>query len=379
MKKKSNVCEVAGCPKTASYNYDGLGRRPRFCAAHKTPGMKDVVHRTCGENGCGRQARFGFKELKSGQGKLETKDDGTAQLYCSQHRLEGMVDIYERLRNCIDESGCSVRATYNFKGKKDRLYCARHKKSGMVNLCVKSCEEVDCTKRPVYNFPGNRAGLYCTSHKCDGMINVRVVLCEVQECFKIPTFNFSDLGRKVGRFCFSHKLPGMTQMYKSNYVPKRERSSASDGSSSKQPKQQRKCRRDFSGQLTNKKNYASKKKKSGISSSTTNKGKSVAQESGTSKSPSDWEMTKMGMQKHNSISSSSNHHPFSQKVLFSTPEQNGGDKETERIINCPETKQGSTQNQKQGLSGHGIITTTGDSANYSMSPLLADGSAILYV
>jgi hypothetical protein len=125
----------------------------------------------------------------------------TTGLYCSKHKLDGMVDVkHER---CLL---CEKRPNYNYKNETKTLYCVTHKKDGMIDVVNKRC--LDCKKRPTFNFENETTGLYCSKHKLDGMIDVKNKKC--LDCKKQPTYNYE--GETKGIYCNDHKKDGMVNV-----------------------------------------------------------------------------------------------------------------------------------------------------------------------
>ena len=133
----------------------------------------------------------------------------TKALYCSQHRLEGMINVL--IKHCIYE-GCNTIPLYNYykEGERKGLYCAKHKLEGMVDIKNKTCIYNNCKIKSNFNKPGEKKGLYCVQHKLQGMINVTSHLCLYEGCKHQPTFN--KPGEKKGLYCAQHKLQGMTDV-----------------------------------------------------------------------------------------------------------------------------------------------------------------------
>jgi len=125
----------------------------------------------------------------------------TTGLYCSKHKLDGMVDVkHER---CLL---CEKRPNYNYKNETKTLYCVTHKKDGMIDVVNKRC--LDCKKRPTFNFENETTGLYCSKHKLDGMIDVKNKKC--LDSKKQPTYNYE--GETKGIYCNDHKLDNMVDV-----------------------------------------------------------------------------------------------------------------------------------------------------------------------
>ena len=148
------------------------------------------------------------------------KEDETKALYCSIHKLDGMVNICEKRKCTHEENGsiCKKRASFNKEGEKKALYCSIHKLEGMVNVISKRCihEEngIRCKTIPTYNIDGGTEGLYCNKHKLEGMVDIKHKTCIHEEngiiCKTRPTFNKE--GKKKALYCSIHKLEDMVNV-----------------------------------------------------------------------------------------------------------------------------------------------------------------------
>jgi len=106
----------------------------------------------------------------------------TTALYCSPHKVEGMVDV--KKKKCIHE-GCKIQPTFNYEGETTALYCSRHKVEGMRNVKSKTCIHEGCKKIPAFNNDGETNALYCSAHKLKGMRNVVSLRCIHEGCYTI--------------------------------------------------------------------------------------------------------------------------------------------------------------------------------------------------
>jgi len=106
----------------------------------------------------------------------------TKALYCSNHKLEGMVDV--KNKTCIHPE-CKVIPVYNTAGETKALYCSNHKLEGMVNVKDKPCIHEGCKVIPSYNTVGETKILYCSKHKLEGMVNVKDKTCKSEWCFTL--------------------------------------------------------------------------------------------------------------------------------------------------------------------------------------------------
>ena len=58
-------------------------------------------------------------------------------------------------------------------GETKALYCSKHKLEGMVNVTHKRCEQEGCMKSASFNIPTSKYRRFCSRHKLPGMIYVR--------------------------------------------------------------------------------------------------------------------------------------------------------------------------------------------------------------
>jgi len=187
----TNTKKCKYCYKQPVYNIEG--GPALYCKDHASPKMINVVASLCIEDGCPVRATFNF-------------NDSQPMLYCSEHKVKGMICIMNK--NCIVDK-CPITPYYNFKGL-PALYCKKHSFQNMINVKSKKCKYIGCEIIPSYNYV-NMAALYCVEHKLDNMILVRNTLCENANCEKQACFNYAD--SKCGRFCSTHKLVDMINIY----------------------------------------------------------------------------------------------------------------------------------------------------------------------
>jgi len=82
---------------------------------------------------------------------------------------------------CIHE-GCKIRPVFNVDGETKALYCSQHKLEGMVDVKNKTCIHEGCKKQQVFNVDGETKALYCSQHKLEGMVNVISKSCKSEWC-----------------------------------------------------------------------------------------------------------------------------------------------------------------------------------------------------
>lgn len=170
------------CNKIPSFNFPDQ-KKGIYCADHKKPQMRDVIHPSCLE--CDKRPHFNFP-------------DQTRGIYCAEHKKLGMLSIM--IPKCLE---CDKKPHFNFSDQTRGIYCADHKKPEMRNVVSRTC--LHCDKQPHFNFPSEKRGIYCADHKLNGMRNVIKPTC--LECDKKPHFNFP--GEKKGIYCAEHRKPQM--------------------------------------------------------------------------------------------------------------------------------------------------------------------------
>ena len=187
------MCRKSGCKTRPHFNIEGQ-TTALYCSPHKLKGMVNVKSKTCIHPGCKIIPVYNI-------------EGETNALYCSSHKLEGMVDV--KNKTCIHPD-CKKQPFYNIEGETKGLYCSEHKLEGMVDVKSKTCIHPDCKIIPVYNIEGETKGLYCSSHKLEGMVDVKSKTCIHPDCKIIPVYNIE--GETKGLYCSSHKLEGMVDV-----------------------------------------------------------------------------------------------------------------------------------------------------------------------
>lgn len=158
------ICKHNGCEKKSSSNFPG--QKAMYCTTHKLSGMVNVKSRMCNHEGCCKDPSFALP--------------GQKRMYCLAHKLDKM--IYVKSHMCVNE-GCNKRPSCAFPGQK-AMYCSTHKKIGMVNVISNRCIHEGCNIIPYFNFPGEKP-LYCSRHKLDNMDNVKDKRCKQEGCVTI--------------------------------------------------------------------------------------------------------------------------------------------------------------------------------------------------
>ncbi len=187
------MCKNKGCKTIPTFNVEG-NSTSLYCSKHKLEGMVDVKNKTCIHEGCKTEPVYNV-------------EGNPTRLYCSKHKLEGMVDV--KSKTCIYE-GCKTLPVYNVEGNPTGLYCFTHKLEGMVNVKSKTCIHEGCKTQPTFNVEGNSTGLYCFTHKLEGMVDVKNKTCIYEGCKTQPVYNVE--GNPTRLYCSKHKLEGMVDV-----------------------------------------------------------------------------------------------------------------------------------------------------------------------
>jgi EsV-1-7 cysteine-rich motif len=108
------LCKHPGCIVMPSFNFPTETAR-LYCSKHKFPGMVNKLKRNCKFPNCTRISLYNFHLKKP--------------IYCSEHKEPSMVNTAAKL--CMD---CDKCATFNYPGQKAFLYCSTHKLAGMVRI-----------------------------------------------------------------------------------------------------------------------------------------------------------------------------------------------------------------------------------------------------
>ena len=124
----------------------------------------------------------------------------TTSLYCSTHKLQGMVDV--KHIHCFYE-GCKKIPVFNIEGETKGLYCSAHKLQGMIDIMNKPCKSDGCKTRPNYNTEGEARGLYCSAHKLQGMVDVINRTCKTYLCSTLVQKKYDG----YCRFCYMNLFP----------------------------------------------------------------------------------------------------------------------------------------------------------------------------
>ena len=111
-----------------------------------------------------------------------------------------MVDV--KNKTCKSE-GCKTSPIYNVEGETKALYCSTHRLDGMVNVISKTCKSEGCKTIPIYNVEGETKRLYCLTHRLDGMIDVKNKTCKSEWCLTRVSTKYDG----YCLFCYMHLFP----------------------------------------------------------------------------------------------------------------------------------------------------------------------------
>lgn len=181
--RKARVCFV--CAKHARYGYSKPGI---YCHEHKLENMLDVYRHKCVAEDCTKFPVFGKPGKKSGT-------------HCKLHKTEDMVNVV--LKTCII---CSKPSKFVFENKR---YCDTHKPENSVCVSKQAIFCAECNKLAQYGKKGCEP-VVCKTHKKPGMIKKGMRCCEFEDCNIYPTFNLP--GNKLGVFCSAHKQEDMVNV-----------------------------------------------------------------------------------------------------------------------------------------------------------------------
>jgi hypothetical protein len=191
--KYNNKCKFIHCTKYPNYNYQGEKIR-LYCSSHKLDGMIDVKNKSCENINCIRLPVFNYPKTKPPR-------------FCNYHKLNGMVNIKDK--TCIYD-GCKTIPIYNKEGETKALYCVIHKLEGMVDVKNKSCEAINCYIQPNYNYKNETRARFCNLHKLENMFDVKNKTCIHPNCTTIPNYNVD--GETKALYCTSHKKCDMVDV-----------------------------------------------------------------------------------------------------------------------------------------------------------------------
>ncbi len=99
--------------------------------------------------------------------------------------------------------GCNKHPSCNFKGERIPLYCSQHKLQDMVDIINKRCKFEGCDTRPNCNFKRETKGLYCSQHKLQDMVDIRNKRCKSYLC----STQISEKYEGYCLFCYMNIFP----------------------------------------------------------------------------------------------------------------------------------------------------------------------------
>ena len=184
-------CEHEGCDSRPTFDIKG-SKNCRFCAAHKTAEMVDVINKRCEHEGCDSIPSFNIKGSKKGRGR-----------FCAAHKTAEMVDVKHKL---CEYEGCDSQPSFNIKGSKKRRFCASHKTAEMVDVLNKQCEYEGCDSIPSFNIKGSKKGRFFSAHRNAEMVDVLNKRCEHEGC---QTRAYYGIPGRQKSHCFPHRQKGM--------------------------------------------------------------------------------------------------------------------------------------------------------------------------
>lgn len=188
-KRKQVECNFNDCNKCPTYNYKGEKIR-LYCSSHKLEGMVDIKNKHCENIDCTRLPVFNYPKTKIPR-------------FCNSHKLTGMVNIKDK--TCKFNT-CTTIPIFNYVNEDKAIYCNLHKLIGMVDIKNKTCENINCYIQPNYNYKNETTARFCNLHKLQNMIDVKNKSCENIDCIKKANFNYKNMKSK---FCATHKLDDM--------------------------------------------------------------------------------------------------------------------------------------------------------------------------
>ncbi len=86
----------------------------------------------------------------------------------------------------------------------------------MIDVRNTLCASPDCDRYPSFNIRGTKRGKFCATHKEPGMMDVRSPQCASPDCDRQPNFNIR--GTKRGKFCATHKDANMVNVMNAQCV-----------------------------------------------------------------------------------------------------------------------------------------------------------------
>tara|TARA_Y100000389_G_scaffold128022_2_gene125396 strand:- start:15164 stop:16834 length:1671 start_codon:yes stop_codon:yes gene_type:complete len=186
-------CIEEDCENFPSFNFK-TERNALYCGTHKHLDMINIDKARC---------KYYFEDgTKCMNQPLWNFFNETTPIYCGQHKKHDMILLNKVI--CHFEN-CEGTAAFNYPDKKFRMYCSFHKLDGMIDLKHKNtlCIIDDCNIQASYNVKDQKKPLYCSSHADKKtMCNVKNRICEIDNCLQRALFG--QVGEKP-RFCGTHR------------------------------------------------------------------------------------------------------------------------------------------------------------------------------
>lgn len=189
-------CLTEGCQDYAIFDGE---KRPSFCEEHAVSPKLFTLYtrRQCIATGCTTRATFNYRT-------------GQRVLFCQEHRRPEMINVhYLKCDTCGVEN-----ARYNTKENYPRpMFCKDHRSEDMVDCIEKLCNPPECWKQGTFAFSKFDKKVVCKEHRLEGMKDVKNLtrVCAALGCVKQANYNLSTEKRAI--YCKDHKEVGMVDMY----------------------------------------------------------------------------------------------------------------------------------------------------------------------
>ena len=115
---------------------------------------------------------------------------------------------------------CLQLPSFNYDGETTPIFCSTHKLTGMINLKHDFCifindEGKRCEIYPAYNFPDKKTPEYCTAHKLNCMVNINNKHCLTGCGTRVSNTKYKGYCLR----CFIHTFPeeSVCRNYKTKY------------------------------------------------------------------------------------------------------------------------------------------------------------------
>jgi hypothetical protein len=187
--KKSRLCNNESCLKRGNFTNTINGKKVKFCAEHNVKGLKNTTEKKCKREGCKTLPCYNY------EGEI-------TRLYCSEHKIVGMVNVKDRNRICKYD-GCKKRPHYGNKDDKLPTYCVVHKKKIMSDITHKKCKHDRCEKIATYGNKNTKIISHCKQHSLKNMVDLWHKKCI---CCKFSVVSNNKYGKYCAE-CFSIKFP----------------------------------------------------------------------------------------------------------------------------------------------------------------------------